>query len=143
MIAKRISYLPLGINYASNITVQDVCNLSGFLEAYDNSEFIRNSESEMSKERGTEIRVLASNGVEYEFPLPVPRIAKPMSVVAFLDTDRVQMRLFSNWSSRPSDPMLHFISTPNKLHRCKTALERSSLVTQSEELRKMSMYGLV
>ena len=48
MIVKRIGYLPLGIKYAPNLIVQDVCSLSSFLEAYDDSELIRNSESEIS-----------------------------------------------------------------------------------------------
>ena len=138
VIVKRIGYLPLGIKYAANLIVQDVCSLSSFLEAYDNSELIRDSE---------EMKLAREEKQKYEYSLRTVwnmnfdrLLSEPqnlMNVVAFLDPDRVQMRLFSNWSTGPSDPRLHFIRTPNKLHKCKTALVRSSLVTQNEELREM------
>ena len=138
VIVKQIGYLPLGIKYAANLIVQDVCSLSSFLEAYDNSELIRDSE---------EVKLAREEKQKYEYSLRTVwnmnfdrLLSEPqnlMNVVAFLDPDRVQMRLFSNWSIGPSDPRLHFISTPNKLHKCKTALVRSSLVTQNEELREM------
>lgn len=131
VIVKRIGYLPFGIKYAANLIVQDVCSLSGFLEAYDNSEVIRDSE---------EVKLAKKEKQKYEYSLRTvwnmnfdhlfPESQNLTNVAAFLDPDRVQMRLFSNWSSGLSDPMRHFISTPNKFHICKTALVRSSLVTR-------------
>ena len=144
VIVKRIGYLPLGIKYAANLIVQDVCSLSSFLEAYDNSELIKDSE---------EVRLAREEKQKYGYSLRTvwnmnfDRLSSEaqnlMNVAAFLDPDRVQMRLFSHWSSGPPDPRLQFISTPNKLHKCKTALIRSSLITQNEELREISMHRLV
>ena len=144
VIVKRIGYLPLGIKYAANLIVQDVCSLSSFLEAYDNSELIKDSEEvklarEEKEKYGYSLRTVWN--MNFDRLLSEPQ--NLMYVAAFLDPDRVQMRLFSQCSSGPSDPRLHFISTPNKLHKCKTALVRSSLVTQNEELREISMHRLV
>ena len=95
VIVKRIGYLPLGIKYAANLIVQDVCSLSSFLEAYDNSELIRDSE---------EMKLAREEKQKYEYSLRTVwnmnfdrLLSEPqnlMNVVAFLDPDRVQMRLF-------------------------------------------------
>ena len=97
VIVKRRGYLPLGIKYAANLVVQDVCSLSSFLEAYNDSEFIRDSK---------EVKLAKKEKKKYEYSLPTlwnlnfdrlfPEPQDLMNVVAFLDPDRVQTRLFSN-----------------------------------------------
>ena len=133
-IVKRIGYLPLGINQAANLVVEDSCRLTEFLEAYNNRELIEESQT---------VRLIRHSPSNYPYSLRTvwnmnfERLNKDqqsfINVIAFLDPDRVQQRPLIEGATSINDPALSFISTANKIHKCKVALLRSSLVSQNKE----------
>lgn len=143
-IVGRIGYLPLGINQAANLVVKDSCRLIDFLEAYNNRELIEEAES---------VKLVRNSSTSYSYSLRTvwnmnfERLNKDqqrlMNVMAFLDPDRVQQRPLIEGATSMNNPALSFISTANKIHKCKVALLRSSLVSQNEELRELGMHRLV
>lgn len=143
-IVERIGYLPLGINQAANLIIQDACSLKDFLEAYNNRELIEDSQS---------VKLIRNSLSHYPYSLRTvwnmnfERLNKDqqklMNIMAFLDPDRVQQRPLIEGATSMKNPALRFMSTANKIHKCKVALLRSSLVSQNEKLRELRMHRLV
>lgn len=142
-IVRRIDYLPLGIYQASRLILNDSVSFADFLEAYGNRELIEDSE---------EVR-LVNQGSTYKYSLRTvwnmnfDRLsAEPQSLIklmSFLDPDRIQIRLLLEGADKANDPELAFINTPYKRNKCKTALLKSGLVSQSEAHRELRMHRLV
>jgi hypothetical protein len=142
-IVKRIDQLPLGINQAANLILNDSCTFSEFLEAYSNRELIEDSE---------EVRLI-SHGSTYQYSLRTvwnmnfDRLSKDsrslIKLMSFLDPDRIQMKHLANGVSKANESTLSFIDSAYKRNKCKSALLQSSLVTQSEKHKELRMHRLV
>ena len=63
--------------------------------------------------------------------------------MAFLDPDRIPLKMFDQAAASSSDPKLAFVNNQKKRHRCKTQLLRSSLVYQNEDPWELSMHRLI
>ncbi|KAI9668709.1 MAG: hypothetical protein M1817_005200 [Caeruleum heppii] len=143
-IVERIGFLPLGIKQAANLIVNDACTLTEFLEVYNNRELIEDSQS---------VRLIKDKLSNYPWSLRTvwnmnfERLnedqQKFINLLAFLDPDRIQLKLLSDGANSEETPVLSFVSTRRKLYKCKSALLRSSLLSQNEELQEVWMHRLV
>ncbi|KAL3419104.1 tetratricopeptide repeat domain-containing protein [Phlyctema vagabunda] len=147
-LVKRIGCLPLGITQAANLINSDSCSITEFLGAYSNQELIQDSEHlEISNSRQPSYTHSLSTVWNMNFDRLNGDEKRLMNVIAFCDPDRFQLDLFekvvTTLASEPDNADCKFLSTPRKIHKCKTGLVRSSLVWQNEFLRELSLHRLV
>ena len=142
-IVQRIDFLPLGINQAANLIVNDSCSLTEFFEAYNNRELIQDSEEVRLVRSGSTYQYSLRTVWSMNFETLTEEQQDFIKIISFLDPDRIQMRLFSEGVSKSQDPNLSFIDTAYKRNKCKVGLLRSSLVSQSEKFHELRMHRLV
>ncbi|KAJ5160567.1 uncharacterized protein N7482_007571 [Penicillium canariense] len=141
-IVKRVGFLPLGINQAANLIMNDSCSFVEFLEAYNLQELIEDS---------AEVRLISGTNYKYSlrtvWNMNFEKLGGDhkalFKLMAFLDPDRIQMKLLVDGGAGSTNPNLHFINTAYKVNKCRAGLLRSSLVSQNEHKGELRMHRLV
>ena len=134
-IVHQVGYLPIGIRQAANLMNNERCPMDEYLKIYDNEDLIEETESlQLIRRRPDDY----PHSLSTVWNMNLKRLTRDqqslLNIMAFCDPDRFQLRILNQAAAKTADPSLHFINNPKKIHKCKLALVRSSLVNGNEDL---------
>jgi hypothetical protein len=142
-IAERVGYLPLAINQAANIIIEDSCSFTVFLDAYSARDLVQDSDDAKSFRDTSAYQHSLRTVWDMNFDRLNEDQQSLIQLMSFLDPDRIVMDLLKRGSTEANDNRLSFINRPYKLSKCRAGLVRSTLISQSEDCQELQMHRLV
>ena len=144
-IVKRVGHLPFGIAQAATLILNDECSLSDFLAAYTLRDLVEDCEPTPTDlfNHTSDYKYSLRTVWDMNFEHLIEGQQNLIKLMSFLDPDRVQLDLLRDGAAKSKDVDLEFIRSTYKVNKCKSALLRSSLVSQSEDGKQLRMHRLV
>ena len=140
-IAERVDYVPLGLSQAALFIRINSLSLQDYLEAYSNRQLIQDSVPMPGPAWVYEHSLSTVWNMNFE---NLDQDTQTLvSILAFLDPDKVKESLISEGASHSKDSRLKFIGGSKSFIKCRAKLSRSVLVYRNEDLQILWMHRLV
>lgn len=143
-IVARIGYLPLAIEGAASLILNESCPLRDFLKSYSNREMIEDVEQlphEASHKSDYPHSLMTVWDMSLERLKPDER--KLFNLLAFMDPHGIPLSLLPTGAERSKLPGLSFVDGMRKFHKIRNPVVSSSLVSQDETAGTLRLHGLV
>jgi hypothetical protein len=139
-IVKRLESIPFSIRVAAKTILEYELDFEGYLTAFDDDEFFRESEPLYGPSLHYEKTLRTVWAIPYR---RLPDGAKDLlNIIVFMKVDDIKETMIANAVKKSQDPLLKFLSDRNFLKHQKKLII-SPLVSWNGSLKVMTMHGIV
>lgn len=145
IIVRLLGNLPIGITQAAQLIEKDEMSFTEFLDAYNDGDLIRRTES-LRMDRAVDYPFNLSTVWTMSYRSLGQDQQDLLNILSFYDHVGIPLNLISEGSERLSaagNKSFSFLDTNKEFRACKSSLVRSSLVMQNEYLDQLWMHKLV